>query len=52
MLFVTDGYGTATATHGTASVGLHDQQLGIRGYLKLKKAELVQALEGISVVAP
>ena len=49
-IVVTDEYGTAAAAPELANLKVAQlrvlaQQLGIRGYLKLKKAELVQALE-------
>ena len=51
-IVVTDEYGTAAAAPELANLKVAQlrvlaQQLGIRGYLKLKKAELVQALEVI-----
>ena len=60
-IVVTDEYGTASAAPELANLKVAQlrvlaQQLGIRGYLKLKKAELVQALEehqrGGAVAAP
>ncbi|WP_424116839.1 transcription termination factor Rho [Rothia mucilaginosa] len=60
-IVVTDEYGTAAAAPELANLKVAQlrvlaQQLGIRGYLKLKKAELVQALEehqrGGAVAAP
>lgn len=60
-IVVTDEYGTAAAAPELANLTVAQlrvlaQQLGIRGYLKLKKAELVQALEehqrGGAVAAP
>ena len=60
-IVVTDGFGTASAAPELANLKVAQlrvlaQQLGIRGYLKLKKAELVQALEehqrGGAVAAP
>lgn len=49
-IVVTDEFGTASAAPELANLKVAQlrvlaQQLGIRGYLKLKKAELVQALE-------
>ncbi len=49
-IVVTDEYGTAAAAPELANLKVAQlrvlaQQLGIRGYLKLKKAELVQALQ-------
>ena len=60
-IVVTDEYGTEAAAPELANLKVAQlrvlaQQLGIRGYLKLKKAELVQALEehqrGGAVAAP
>lgn len=60
-IVVTDEFGTASAAPELANLKVAQlrvlaQQLGIRGYLKLKKAELVQALEehqrGGAVAAP
>lgn len=60
-IVVTDEYGTVAAAPELANLKVAQlrvlaQQLGIRGYLKLKKAELVQALEehqrGGAVAAP
>ena len=60
-IVVTDEYGTAATAPELANLKVAQlrvlaQQLGIRGYLKLKKAELVQALEehqrGGAVAAP
>ena len=60
-IVVTDEYGTAAAAPELANLKVAQlrvlaQQLGIRGYLKLKKAELVQVLEehqrGGAVAAP
>ena len=60
-IVVTYEYGTAAAAPELANLKVAQlrvlaQQLGIRGYLKLKKAELVQALEehqrGGAVAAP
>ena len=60
-IVVTDEYGTAAAAPELANLKVAQlrvlaQQLGIRGYLKLKKAELVQALDehqrGGAVAAP
>ena len=60
-IVVTDEFGTALAAPELANLKVAQlrvlaQQLGIRGYLKLKKAELVQALEehqrGGAVAAP
>ena len=60
-IVVTDEYGTAAAAPELANLKVAQlrvlaQQLGIRGYLKLKKTELVQALEehqrGGAVAAP
>ena len=60
-IVVTDEHGTEAAapelaTLKVAQLRVLAQQLGIRGYLKLKKAELVQALEehqrGGAVAAP
>ena len=49
-IVVTDEFGTASTAPELANLKVAQlrvlaQQLGIRGYLKLKKAELVQALE-------
>lgn len=60
-IVVTDEFGTASTAPELANLKVAQlrvlaQQLGIRGYLKLKKAELVQALEehqrGGAVAAP
>ena len=60
-IVVTDEFGTASAAPELANLKVAQlrvlaQQLGIRGYLKLKKAELVRALEehqrGGAVAAP
>ena len=60
-IVVTDEFGTASAAPVLANLKVAQlrvlaQQLGIRGYLKLKKAELVRALEehqrGGAVAAP
>ncbi len=57
-IVVTDEYGTAAAAPELANLKVAQlrvlaQQLGIRGYLKLKKAELVCAYQrGGAAVAP